>query len=532
MTIPVPDRRWALGLVAAFLAVAGVAAYLVLDRLATEEQPAEYLVAITRFGAGADDGISDRRAIQAAIDSVPPGGGTVVVPAGTYHLDGEVVLDRSGLTLRGEGPASVLRLSEGVQRSALVLPRPWSEMAANRDEVVTDVTISGLTVDGNGNMPAPPGQPSFFGVQVVQAERVVMDHLVVRDFAYDGISIGVGGRPTRKITVRNSRLTGIRRNGIHLGFGTDLGVREVLVDDTPSQRWGPAAGNAVDVEVEGVNAFVDGFVVGDSILQRVPNLNQGLGTGTAGTGVAHQPAYGPIRDGRVEGNLIRNHQVGVYFNTGLGGDIRNSVVSGNWIVGDRGSRVSGHGLQVVRTGLASVALEGNVVNALNWCCGVAGVDLLDAPGTNVTGNDLWGGRQGVQSRGDPPVVEDNRWANPSPLLLAEGAAARQSGNRPVELADVDRTPPEARVELDQGARLPCATELEVAAGDAGGVARVFLLVDGIPEGFRDSAPYTFSLDAAVLAPGGHTVAAVAVDRAANVTATPAISVSVGKRSGC
>lgn len=54
-----------------------------------------------------DSGCSPTAGIQEAIDSLPPTGGVVYLPAGTYLLRRSVVL-RSTVTIRGDGPATVL----------------------------------------------------------------------------------------------------------------------------------------------------------------------------------------------------------------------------------------------------------------------------------------------------------------------------------------------------------------------------------------------------------------------------------------
>ena len=83
------------------------------------------------------------------------------------------------------------------------------------------------------------------------------------------------------------------------------------IEDTPSQQWqlvypelGPAAGNGIDVEVEGVDACVDGILIEDNIIERT-------NTHTAGDAIALQTGYGPIRNGVIRNNVFRNHQNGV-----------------------------------------------------------------------------------------------------------------------------------------------------------------------------------------------------------------------------
>ncbi len=57
-----------------------------------------------QFGAAADDGLDDSRAIQRGAEAVAAqGGGALVLGPGTYHLDRPIVLARDGLVIRGQG---------------------------------------------------------------------------------------------------------------------------------------------------------------------------------------------------------------------------------------------------------------------------------------------------------------------------------------------------------------------------------------------------------------------------------------------
>ncbi|MCZ7645549.1 MAG: glycoside hydrolase family 55 protein [Planctomycetota bacterium] len=56
------------------------------------------------FGASPDDGQDDSAALQKAVDEVgAKGGGAILIPAGTWHLDGFVTIRHDGVVLRGEG---------------------------------------------------------------------------------------------------------------------------------------------------------------------------------------------------------------------------------------------------------------------------------------------------------------------------------------------------------------------------------------------------------------------------------------------
>jgi hypothetical protein len=101
--------------------------------------------------------------IQAAVDSLPAGGGEVCFAAGLYHLDTPVVVDqRQRVVFHGAGPASVLR---AVGREAAVVFSRSSE-----------VEVRQLRIEG-GSRGRPPGDVHLNGALTFVActEVVVAD---------------------------------------------------------------------------------------------------------------------------------------------------------------------------------------------------------------------------------------------------------------------------------------------------------------------------------------------------------------------
>jgi|GEM_PF-386930 len=83
--------------------------------------------------------------IQAAIDGLPAAGGAVLVKAGTYTCDGSVVIDRDDVSLRGVGPATVLRLADEATEPVLVV----GQTIENPTVVRRGVRVADLAIDGN-----------------------------------------------------------------------------------------------------------------------------------------------------------------------------------------------------------------------------------------------------------------------------------------------------------------------------------------------------------------------------------------------
>lgn len=104
------------------------------------------------FGATPDDATDDSAAIQAAIDAAyAAGGGTVVIPAGTFYVSGDplnpsqgCIEVRSNVTLTGAGAGdTVLKLVDHFDaRINGIVRTPVNESAEN-------IVISNLTIDGN-----------------------------------------------------------------------------------------------------------------------------------------------------------------------------------------------------------------------------------------------------------------------------------------------------------------------------------------------------------------------------------------------
>ena len=84
--------------------------------------------------------------IQAALDQLPAGGGTVVLAAGSYVIHHPLRLHRSSQTLRGSGTATVLRLADRADCPVVILGSTARDTAAAG---LHDVCLADLVIDGN-----------------------------------------------------------------------------------------------------------------------------------------------------------------------------------------------------------------------------------------------------------------------------------------------------------------------------------------------------------------------------------------------
>ncbi len=155
-------------------------------------------------------------------------------------------------------------------------------------------------------------------------------------------------------------------------------------------------------------------------------------------------------------------------------------------------------------------IENNTFRMFN---GLAIANLYGASDTViVTGNNY-------QTTGAVQVVNDGSATN-----------VTVSGNVDITATPWDKTPPSVSFGITGGTVISSTTNITVTATDAGaGVARVFFFVDGVPQGFDDTAPYIFSLDPSQFTVGSHVLSSVAVDHAANFGSTEAtVSVQVAR----
>ena len=138
---------------------------------------------VTDFGAVGDGQTDNTAAFQAAIDSVDRG--TIVIPAGTYRIDGQLSIQESQLVLRGSGPSkSVLAFTHSME-DLFGPAQQWSWNGGLIDirppETPTELTaITSDAVRGD------------FSVAIADAESLVGKDMVVLHLTDD--STGTLGR--------------------------------------------------------------------------------------------------------------------------------------------------------------------------------------------------------------------------------------------------------------------------------------------------------------------------------------------------
>jgi hypothetical protein len=83
--------------------------------------------------------------IQQALDSLPAGGGEVVLPAGRNEVHQPIILSRDNQTLRGAGTATILHLADNANCPVIILGEPVNYPT----QTIRHLKVAGFFVDGN-----------------------------------------------------------------------------------------------------------------------------------------------------------------------------------------------------------------------------------------------------------------------------------------------------------------------------------------------------------------------------------------------
>jgi parallel beta-helix repeat protein len=154
--------------------------------------------------------LSPRDDVQRAIDR----GGVNCLDAGRFRLSRMLVVGRDGVTLRGRGPSTVLRLADGVQSPVVVVGDHQHETP---ERPTSDVTIERLRIVGGGRNghEAHPDWPFLTNsAVVVRAGR----NVVLRDLDVSGCRSAclLTEKDSRDVSMIGNRIDGSVWDGISL----------------------------------------------------------------------------------------------------------------------------------------------------------------------------------------------------------------------------------------------------------------------------------------------------------------------------
>ena len=168
------------------------------------------------YGATGDGATDDTANIQAAIDAVPPGGGVVVFPPGTYIIDpmspltigGGTTLWMYGATLKVKAGEYAFTTSAVIRNSATV------DYDAGTPHI-SHVAIFGGKIDGNIANVTFSASGGVSGVVLFQAKHVIIRDLVIRDLpGTNGNGYGVIARFSDDVHITNLDCDRTDRQGV------------------------------------------------------------------------------------------------------------------------------------------------------------------------------------------------------------------------------------------------------------------------------------------------------------------------------
>ncbi|UGB38517.1 right-handed parallel beta-helix repeat-containing protein [Frateuria soli] len=206
-------------------------------------------VNVRNKGAKGDGVHNDTAAFQAAIDSLPASGGTVVVPAGRYMIDAEKSIRmRSHTRLLLDPSAELVVIPNSVGRSRLI--RVWN---------VTDVRIVGGSMTGDRAKHMGTSGEWGMGIDIIASKNVVVKGVHLSEFWGDGLYIGAKGsgrylKVSENVTILNVVSDHNRRQGLSITPAKNVYV----VNSTFSNTRGtlPEAGIDIEPQVQGPTSSI------------------------------------------------------------------------------------------------------------------------------------------------------------------------------------------------------------------------------------------------------------------------------------
>ncbi|MBP1473819.1 right-handed parallel beta-helix repeat-containing protein [Frateuria sp. MAH-13] len=188
------------------------------------------------LGNGSHD---DTAAIQAAINSLPSSGGTVVVPAGRYMINALKPLNLRSHTRLQLDPSAELK----------VIPNSAGRYWVVKVFEVNNVEIVGGKVTGDRAQHKGNTGEWGYGINISGSSNVLVRNVNLSEFWGDGMWIGAvksGGKLTRSnyVTVNNVTSSHNRRQGLSIGPAQHVYIVNSTFKDT--QGTLPEAG--IDIE--------------------------------------------------------------------------------------------------------------------------------------------------------------------------------------------------------------------------------------------------------------------------------------------
>jgi parallel beta-helix repeat protein len=281
-------------------------------------------------GAIGDGSHDDTQAFQAAIDALPPNGGTVVVPPGNYMIDASRAINlRSNMLLQMAPTAQLSAIPNNLTRSHVI--KVWR---------VNNVQIVGGRIVGERNGHLGTTGEWGYGLNISGSQKVSVSDMHISDCWGDGVLVGAIGSGANGVMAADVTLTRVistnnRRQGLTIAPVNGLTV----IDSTFSNSQGTKPESGIDIEPQ-----TQGLAQNISIIRCTISGNHGTGfemhDNVAGVTVKNctirdNIGYGVLSVGSnqitLSDNLItENGLVGVT----IAGNTRDAKIIGNTLTGN------------------------------------------------------------------------------------------------------------------------------------------------------------------------------------------------------
>ncbi|MGI9647720.1 MAG: right-handed parallel beta-helix repeat-containing protein, partial [Acidimicrobiia bacterium] len=315
-------------------------------------------VDIRDFGATANDASDDTAAIQAAIDAAR-WGGTVTIPSGVFRVSPQrssaALSLRTGVTIEGAGPASVLKVVDGNGRRVHVLSTRSAESAPPRNVVLRNFAIDGNRLTSTQS----PSHEHDHGIYVTPSSDGLPSHILIEGVTVTGVQgDGVLVHGGEQITLRNNHVHNNYRGGLNLEGASNSTASGNLASENKSGihvEMNPGVVNRGLVIVDntlinnncgiclnGNQGTLEDVTVKNNLIVGPTNPSN-IGDGTQlGATVKYGIGLSNLNGATVSGNVLREwtEEGGIKVRWG----VRNAVIDHNTIVGTRGPAGNARGM--------------------------------------------------------------------------------------------------------------------------------------------------------------------------------------------
>ena len=258
------------------------------------------------YNAVPNDSLDDSQAFQAAVDSLPPSGGTISIPSGTYLFTKPLIIQKP-VHLTGAGLTTILThamdLTTDGQANFIRI--------GGRSAIIEGVTISELTLQG-----PQQNQLRTPMIRIVSNTRNVK----IRDVAFKNVSstcVLIYGNNIKNIEVSNNRAEEFYEQFVEFGTGGIAGVR-IEHNVAKSTRGHPKLGSTqpfgVVFEPHDSGEITDILISGNTFSFDGMTTRELINTGgiSLSTGDPHSFVY---RGVVLKDNVIRTAGVGIRVQT-------------------------------------------------------------------------------------------------------------------------------------------------------------------------------------------------------------------------